>query len=179
MAIAVFKTVKCTGTGAATETDANNHPCFLNADVHSENFAAYPVSVPKDAPSSPNYSFETWLKFQCTSAPDQYCQNFKWWGPNKQPDWQDTPGSKLTVMAGTTGTGATPTDNASAVATVSQHDHYYDAGTALSIGVIPADDKIDAVGEQTDFLVQQLKVEYGAQKGDMETQSFILDYEEV
>jgi hypothetical protein len=179
MAIAVFKSVKCTGTNAATETDANNHPCYLAADIHTENTALYPVGAPKDLASSPNYSFETWLTFECTSAPDQYCQNFKFYGPNQQPDAGDNPGNKMTIMAGTTPTGVTPTDNPSSVATVVQHTNYYSPGTALSLPVIPGDDVIDAVGERTEFLVLQLKVEYEVQKGDMETQSYVIDYEEV
>jgi len=179
MALAAFKLVKCTGTGAATETDCGKHPTFLSADIVTLEHATYPISVPISAGSSPNYSYEIWLRSQCTGAPDNYCQNFKVWGPAEQPDAGDTPGNRLTINMGTTASGATPTDSASSVATVAQHSNYYSQATGLSIGVEPVDDKIDAVGEKTDYIVQQLKVEDLAQQGGMQTIPFMWDYEET
>lgn len=179
MALAAFKLLKCIGTNAATETDCDEHPTFLNADLVSLATATYKIAVPIDVASSPNYSFEIWLRSQCTGAPDNYCQNFKVWGPADQPDSGDTPGNRLTVNMGTTASGVTPTDSASSVATVAQHSNYYSQATGLSIGVEPVDNKIDAVGEKTDYIVQQLKVQDLAQQGDMQTILFMWDFEET
>ena len=179
MALAAFKLVKCIGTDAATETDCNKHPTFLSADIVSDDHATYPIAVPVSAEASPNYSFEIWLRSQCTGAPDSYCQNFKVWGPADQPDAGDSPGNRLTVYIGTTASGATPTDSASSVATTAQHSNYYSQATGLSIGVEPGDDKIEAVDEKTDYVVQQLKVEDLAQQGDIQTILFNWYYEET
>lgn len=177
MAIAAFTLYKCTDGSAATETDTVKNPTFLSADEHDTVPANHPVAVP-DAVSSPNYSYECWLRLKCITAPNNQCTNFKFWGPALQPDNEDTPGNEMTVMAGTTGTAATPTDSASTVAAAAQHSNYNASDNNLSIGVVPADNKIDAVGEYTDYLVLQLKVEDEAQRGALATLSFSMEYDE-
>lgn len=180
MANAAFDLKQCTGTNAATETTLSTRvAAFKNVDSVSVDTAAYPVPVPKDAGSSPAYSKELWLRLVNTAAPDNYCQNFKWWGPATRPDYEASPPNKVTIMAGTTGTGATPTSSASSVATTSQHNNYYSEGTGLTIGVVPGDSKIDAVGEKTNYLVLQEKVELGAAQGDLPTQVYYWGWEEV
>lgn len=183
MALAAFKLVKCTGSSAAVETDCNKHPTFLSADVVSLDTETYPIAVPISAGASPNYSFEIWLRSQCIGAPDNYCQNFKTWGPADQPDAGDTPGNRMTIYIGTTASGATPTDSASSVATEAQHDQgsvgYYSQATALAIGVEPSNGKIDSVGEKTDYVVMQFWVEDLAQQGDIQTILFNWYYEET
>ena len=180
MATAAFTAYKCTGVNAATETDSVKNPCFLNSDEHSTDTGAHRVGVP-DPVSSPNYSYEVYLRLKCITAPNNDCDNFKFWGPSEQPDYMDTPGNKLTIMVATTATGATPTDNASTVATTVQHTNYNgpDPGSHLAIGVVPVDDVIDAVGEYTDYIVFQLKVEDGAQRGEMATLPFYIEYDEA
>lgn len=173
MAIAAFKLVKCTGTSAGTETDTSKKPTFLSADVHDANPANYPIAIPQTLADPAVYSFECWLRWECTTAPDNYCQNFKVWGPSSRP------GNGITIYFGTTGTAATPTANQSSVATVRQDTNYYSAGTALAIGVVPGDSKINAVGEKTNYLVGQLKAEYGAASSNIETQPFNFGYEEA
>lgn len=178
MALAAFKLLKCTGTNAATEADCSKHPCFLSADLNSTATTTYPIAIPADADSATgdSYSYENWLRLECTSVPDNYCQTFKVYGPSTQPD---DPTNKLTVMIGTTDTGVTPTANASSVATTIQHTNYYSAATGLSIGVEPSDNQIAAVGEKTDYVVLQLQVEYEAEQGDISTVVGNWSYEEV
>lgn len=173
MALAVFSLMKCTSTGAETEADCLKHPCFLNADVVSTDTSTYAITIPSTVGSDPTYSFETWLRWKCTSAPTGSCTNFKFFSSaNTQPD-APTP-AKLTIYAGTTATGATPTDAASSVATAAVHSNYTEIGNALSIG-----GTISNIGDETNYLVLQLKVEYGADRGSMITQSFNLYYEET
>lgn len=179
MALAAFKLLKCIGSGAGTETDCDKHPTFLSADVVSLETDTYPISVPVSAAASPNYSFELWVRLECTAAPDNYCQNFKIWGPDEQPDHGDTPGDKMTIYIGTTASGATPTDSASSIATTAQHSNYYSQATGLAVGVQPSGDQIDSVGEQTDYVVLQLKVQDQAQQGDLQTVVFNWYYEET
>jgi hypothetical protein len=176
MATASFITLKCTGTGAATKTDCSAHPCFLSADIVSIDQASYPIKAPVSAISNPSYSYELWLKLRCSAAPDSYCQNFKFYGSNVRPD---SPTDKLTIYVGTTATGATPVNTASSVATAIQHTTHYDLGTALTVPVDPGDSKINAVNEETNYLVLQLKVEFGAAQGVMASYVPNLTWEEV
>ncbi len=169
MATAAFKLLKCTGTSAATETDCSKNPKFLSVDDATTPAANAPVAVPGDAGSSPGYSFECWLRLECTAAPNNFCENFKFYGPAEQPDADQSPGNRVFIMAGTTATGATPTAAASTVAITDQAANYYGtgAGEYLAIGVAPGDDIIDATGEKSDYLVLQLKVLDQANRGNM------------
>lgn len=169
MATAAFKLNKCTGASAATETDCSKNPKFLSVDDASTPAANAPVAVPGDASASPAYSYECWLRMECTAAPNNFCQNFKFYGPAEQPDANQSPGNRVFIMAGTTATGATPVASASSIATEDQAANYYGTGVGeyLAIGVDPADDIIDAVGEKTDYLVLQLKVLDQANRGNM------------
>jgi len=169
MATAAFKLLKCTGTNAATETDCSKQPDFLSVDSATETPANAPIGVPGDALSSPAYSYEVWLRLECTTAPNNKVENLKFHGPSTQPDSDQSPPNRLFVMAGTTGTGATPVSTASTVATVDQAANYFGTGVGeyLAIDVVPGDDQIDAVGEQSEFLVLQLKVLDQATRGNM------------
>ena len=178
MALAAFKLLKCTGSAASTETDCAKHPCWLSSDLTSIDTDSYQIQAPLTSGSF-TYSYETYLRYECTAAPDNYCQTFKVYGPAAQPDAGDSPGSKLTVMMGTSSSGVTPVGTASSVATTSQHDNYYSVATGLAIGVDPSSATIDAIGEKTDYVVTQLKVAYGVQQGDMETLTMNWSYEEV
>ena len=175
MAIATFKLSKCTGTNAATEADSSRTPKFLNVDANSTDTANNPVAVPLSG--ADNYSYEVWLRLECTAAPDNYCQTFKIFGPSLQPD---SPANLVKIKIGTTGTGATPVNSASSVAATQQNTNYYDSSVHfLSVGVVPGDAKINAVGEKTNYIVLQLVVSPGATRGNMGLQSFYISYEEV
>ena len=179
MATAAFNLMKCTGTDAGDQTNSVRNPCFINTDEHSTGTGTRQVAVPATGASA-NYSYENWLLLECTAAPNNQVVNVKFWGPSQQPDYADTPGNKITVLAGTTGTGVTPKDTVSTVATTTQHDNYNGPGVGeyLAIDVVPGDAKIDAVGEETEFIVLQLKVEAGAQRGDGATVPFMIGYDE-
>lgn len=169
MATAAFKLNKCTGTNAATETDCNWAPKFLAVDSATTPPSSAPIGVPKDAGSSPGYSYECWLRLECTAAPNNAVENIKFYGPPYQPDYNESPPNRLFIMAGTTATGATPVTSASSVAVTHQAANYVGTGVGeyLAIGVEPEDDKINAVGEKSDYLVLQLKVLDQAQRGSM------------
>lgn len=173
MALAAFTLLKCTGSGAGAETDSSKHPCFLNADSNSIDTGNSPISAPITA-GTYTYSYEVWLRWQCSAAPDNACQNFKFYGPLTQPDSEGDPGNKVTVMVGSIATGATPTVNASSVAITSQHDNYNSSGNALNFhsGVL------SSIGDKTNYLVLQLKIAYGVNQGNLPTMTFNLTYEE-
>lgn len=175
MALAAFKLEKCTGASPGTETNVNKNPTFQSADAVGSP-SNNPVPIPELPTDPANYSYEVWLKLECTSPPNTEVSTFKVFGPDSQPD---SPGpGKLTIYLGTTGTYVQPVDTASTKATTRADTNYYSAGTALAIGVQPGDNKINAIGEETDYMVFQLKVENGAATGNMESQNFTIRYEE-
>lgn len=172
MAIAAFNVMKCTGSNASTETNTNNHPCFLGgygADTHSTTTSSYYITIPS---SSYNYSYEVWLRLKCTTAPDNKCENFKVYGPNTNPS------TGVIVYMGTTDTGVTPVETASSVATTRQDTNYYGSSNALSISTEPSPHLIDAINEETDYIVLQLQVGSTASAGDIPTQHYYVEYDE-
>jgi hypothetical protein len=177
MALATFGLYQCTGSSAATETLISDKTLnFLRADEPDGDPDTYPVRAPFTAGEDPTYSMELWARLKCLTAPDNYCQNFKWYGPATQPD---DPTDKITVMAGTTGTGATPTASASSISTTSQHNNYNTPASGLAVGVVPGDSKIEAVDEKTNYLVLQWKVNLGASQSTVALASYQWSYEEA
>ena len=172
---AEFVLKKCTGTNAGTETDCSFAPHFLNADLYTSSPENYPVAIPINAMSSPNYSYEVWLALICTAAPLNYVNNVKVYGPGTRPLGD----AKLTIYIGTTATGVTPSDNQSSVATTRQDTNYYQPGNALSWPCAQGDNKIELQNERTQYLVMQLKVEDGVtQTGSLGEMVFHITYEE-
>lgn len=176
MAQAQFALYKCIGAGAANEVECTDEPCFLSLDNASFDPKSAPL-LPPDAGSS--YSFEAWFRLVCTTAPNTQCSNFKVWAQTVHPDGDANPANKLTVYIGTTATAATPVATVSSVATSDQHTTYYDSTHALSVGVVPGDGKIDAVGEKTNYIVVQMKVDTGAAQGQVAGVEFHWSYEEI
>ena len=165
--------MKCTGTSAATEAEATGGLwSYINADLNSTDTSTYPVQAPV---SGTAYSYENWLRLECTAAPDNQCNNFKFWGANTQPD---DPTNLLTIKDGTTGTGATPTNNVSTAATTTQHTTHTGSGSGLAIGVVPGDSIINAIAEQTNYLVLQMHLAVGAASGNGTAQVYHWGYDE-
>ena len=156
-----------TGADAATMSDAVTGIDFISADnaVNSlGNRQANPVVIPV---AGQHYSYEKWLKLRVDVAPDNDITNVMFWGPNSYPDGTE-------IKVGKTATGATPTDQGSAVADA-------DAKTVA----IEAD-KFDwhaaamtEVGNATDFLVLQLEAESHASPGNWAQQTFYYSYDET
>lgn len=152
----------CTGTNAATEATVTGimHRANDSAATDKNN----PVTIPSIGTAR---SYEKWLRFKCTVAPDTQVTNFKYWGPNT------TPGTGVTVFVGTTDTGATPVATDSAVATTQQDTNYYDTSHTLAIpGTLTAEN------QETDYLVFQVDVGTTATPGDTTQQTQNYSYDE-
>lgn len=176
MPLAAFEAVKCTGVDAATETASDNSFFFLSADVVTETPGNYPIRVPN---SGSVRSFENWFRLRCTSAPQNYCENFKVWGPQNPPD-VPAPDNKLTIYIGAANVGATPTDAISTVATQAVHDSedgHWEQGNALMFD--SDSQKIQNIGDETDYIVLQLDVGAAAAANSMELQLLSYAYEEA
>ena len=152
----------CTGADAGTEAT-------ITAIMFRANDA---VTVTKANPivitaATTTYSYEKWIRWYCSVAPDTQCTNFKFWGANSIPD------TGLTVYDGTTDTGVTPVVTESAVATNQQDTNHYTLVTALDIsGTLTSDT------DETDYLVLQLRVTDTATQGDMTQQTYNYAYDE-
>jgi|GEM_PF-3587891 len=169
-----FTWYKCTGTNAATETDCSNHPCWLNEDIHAVDTENYQVAAPQEVDTY-NYSYEYVLRGKLTAAAPNYVENVKVSGPAYQPDVDLDPLNKMTVMWGRTKTPTTPIDTASIIATVSQHDNYYQEGNALALTDVAT--QLVLNGYLDWWLYSQLKVGYGAQPGTLPVVTFDLWFE--
>lgn len=113
------------------------------------------------------YSYEKWIRWYCSVAPDTQCTNFKFWGAGTPP------GTGLTVYAGTTDTGVTPVVTESAVATTQQDTNYVSLATGLAVS-----GTLTAIGNETNYLVLQLRVADTATQGDMAQQTYNYAYDE-
>lgn len=168
MPLAQFSLMKRVGTSPGSESDTGWNPCFLNEDLVSTNHGSYPVQAPE---SGYEYSYENWLRLKCTQAPDNAVANIKAWYASVGP------GTGLDIFVGTTASYATPTSDASSVATANATT-YPDAGSALAWGTPQADDKITAINQYTDYLVTQLRVAAAVVQGDIATQILHVRWDE-
>jgi hypothetical protein len=152
----------CISTDAATESTITALMFRSNDSVATDK--ANPITIPA-APGTA-YSYEKWIRWYCSVAPDTQCTNFRFWGPAA------IPATGVAFVAGTTDTGVTPVVTASAIAT-NPAINYYSLATALSVSgtlVDPAD--------ETDYIVLQLDVDETAAQGDMPQQTFNYAYDE-
>lgn len=173
---ALFVVKKYTGpTAANVSVVGNNLISYLSVDQHSTATGSYPVAAPRLAGVN-NYSYENWLRLYCTVAPTSECANFKFYGPNSQPD---IPSNKLTVYDNSTPDPRTPIQTQSIVCRFRQDTTHFDYNNSLTIGTPQTDDVITAVGQYTDYLVLQLKVDQGAASGVIALQTYTITYDET
>lgn len=160
MPIPSFSIYKYTGANAGTENACpNKMPCFVCVDQHTTDVESYPIARVQTE-GLYNYSYENVIRLKLDFA-GNYVQNVSVYGSPTQPDVSSNPANKVVILWGRTKTPTTPTDEASSIATTSQHDNYYSAGTALSL--TDAGSHLET-GDYTDYyLYQQARVAYGAQ----------------
>ena len=152
----------CIGADAGTE--ATIAAIMFRANDSVEVDKNNPITITTGVTT---YSYEKWIRWYCSVAPDTQCTNFKFWGANAIPD------TGLTVYDGTTDTGVTPVVTESAVATNRQDTTHYSLATALAIS-----GTLTTETDETDFLVLQLRVTDTATQGDMTQQTYNYAYDE-
>jgi len=156
-----------TGTDAGTESGSVSGIDFISADNATNSLAnrqANPIVIPV---SGQHYSYEKWLTLKVDVAPDNEITNVLFWGPDGYPYGTE-------VYCGVTGSGATPTDSQSSVATdkaevvaVESDKLTWDNGPLTSSG------------DTTDFLVLQLEITSDAGPGNWSQQTFMYSYDEI
>ena len=137
-----------------------------SVDDHATAPADAPVQIP-DSPGT-NYSYECWMRFKCTAAPSNVCENFKVWSSGAAVGT----GIVITVNSDAVNSYATP------VVTDSAQGTRVDFATKGSGAKISVAGSLVNIGDKSDFSVFQLEVAETAAPGDMADQIVYYSYDE-
>jgi len=161
---------KATGAAAASENDVTAVGVRLTSvDDHSTAPASAPITIPT---ANTAYSYETWLRFKCTVAPDNQCANFQVWSLGTAIQ---AGAAKITLNSTAVTAGVTPVNTVSS------------AGTRTDFVVRTAGSKVTVAGtltntganSETDYVVLQLNVYSSATQGNVtQTAEFNYSYDE-
>lgn len=158
-----------TGTDAGTESPAGDATNWnlMSIDDYDDTGSTYssnPITVPD---SGTNYSYERWMRVKFNGT-FNLIDNIKVW--KSSGTLSD---GNLSLFAGSTATGVTPTNADSSVATTAMP-----TTEGGAINITPTN-SIDADGEYTDYLVVQLDVPSTVTTpGDIGTQTLTFQYDE-
>lgn len=167
--VATFEWKVYTGTSAGTENPATgsaDHLNFHNDDTYgtSTDYQTKQIVVPS---SGTTYSYERWLRGKWSGTFNEI-SNIKFW--KSSGTLSD---ANLSINAGTTTTGATPTSSASSIATSSVPTT---EGTALDL--TPSGNITSSPGYSI-YAVMQLEVPSTVTTpGDIGVQTFTMQYDE-
>ena len=155
--IVVLKTYG--SSGSPTEVTVTQ-PGLLSTDNN-----ASPSSSPVVAPSvGTNYSYECWLRFKCTVAPDNSVTNFKIWSSGVAF------GTGLTIKVNSDAV----TSYVTPVNTVSTQGTRVDFSTRDSSSKITVGGTLTAIGDKSNFMVFQEEVISTATPGN---KSYTMNYQ--
>jgi len=125
---------------------------------------AYPIEIPA---AGSEYSYENWLAFKCTGAPDTQAYNFKVWGPASQPE------TGVTVWVKSAAAYQTPAEPASTAGFTRQDTNYYDSSHYLTVS-----GTLTVSGDVTDYFVVMVQVASTASPGAMTAVTVNYSYKE-
>ena len=168
--VATIKTIKTVGaSGYENEYEQTAIGLKSVDDQESGQGGTAPVDATINIPAAgTEYSYEGWVRFKCTVAPDNVCTNFKIWDDGVSMDT----GVDITVNTDTVNSYATPVSTESA------------RGTRDSLSNHASGSKIDIAGnltgsgDKTDFSVFQLEVINTASQGDITSKTVNYSYDE-
>lgn len=168
------------GTPGGSPVQGITNLRFNVADDNAQDLTD-PVPIP---PSGTNYSYWKQLYLRCTTAPASQCNNFKFYSDGAAMDT----GTLIKVSTNEVDNDADynvadsadeMVANHSGVDTSADVNNYTSGGSQLSLTVVPADSIIDAIGEETDYLVFQLEVANTASPGQMTSKTLTIQYDEI
>jgi hypothetical protein len=163
---AVIEVLKTHGDSGSPTESVDTTFGLKSVDDHDTTPANAPVNIPDDGTS---YSYETWLRFNCATAPSNMCNNFKVWGSGVAV----ATGVKITINTDAVDTYVTPVNTESAAGT---RDDLVNHGSGDEVSV--AGDLVD-IDDKTDFIVAQLEVEDTAGPGNIPDQTLYYCYDET
>ena len=134
-------------------------------DDHATAPADAPVTIPD---VGTNYSYECWMRFKCTAAPSNQCENIKVWSSGAAVGT----GLVITVNSDAVNTYDTP------VITDSANGTRVDFATKGSGAKITVAGTLINIGDKSDFSVFQLEVGSTATPGDIADQTVYYSYDE-
>lgn len=151
-----------------TETDAGTQSgAQTGIDLISADNALNTIGNRTGNPiTAGNRSYEKWVTARVDVAPDNACNNFKFWTDG-------TVQTETTLYGGTTATGVTPTDSASSVATTDATTWTSGAKYTWHAG------NLTAIGHVTDFMVLQLATTGSATAGNWTQETLSYSYDET
>ena len=168
--VATIKIIKTVGS-AGYENEYEQTSIGLKSvdDQESGQGGTAPADAPVNIPAAGSeYSYESWIRFECTVAPDNECTNFKIWDDGVSMDT----GVDITVNTDVVNSYATPVDTQSAKGT---RDSLGNHGAGAKINVSGS---LTGSGDKTDFSVVQLEVINTASPGDITNKTVNFSYDE-
>lgn len=160
--IVVIKTTGASGYEVETQKSTIG---LKSVDDATTAIADAPVSIPTAGTA---YSYESWLRFKCTVAPDNEVTNFKVWDDGVALDT----GVDITLNNDAVITYATPVNTVSTKGTRSSLNSH---GSGNKIDV---DGTLTGIGDKSDFSVFQLEVINTASPGDITSKTVNYSYDE-
>jgi len=151
-----------TGASAGTQSGAVSGIDFISADNATNsttNRQTYPITAG-------GRSYEKWLTARVDVAPDNYVNNFQWWGDGAVQQ-------STALYIGKTSSGVTPTNSDSAVATNAWTN--YVTGSRFAWHAT----NLTGVGSVTDFAVFQLDVNSDAAAGNWTQETLNYSFDEA
>ena len=165
---ATIQLMKCTSADAGVETDVTATGVRLKS---IDDATTAPASAPITIPAADTaYSFETWLRFNCSVAPDNQCDNFQVWSLGNEIQAGE---AKVTLNSDAVNSGVTPVVTESSAGT---RTDFYVRTSSTKIAVAGT---LTTADDETDYAVLQLEVYSGASQGDIsQTSEFNYSYDE-
>lgn len=167
---ATIKVIKTVGaSGYETEYEQTSIGLKSTDDQESGQGGTAPADAPIDIPAAgTNYSYEAWIRFKVTVAPDNECTNFQIWDDGVALDT----GVDITVNTDVVNSYATPVDTVSARGT---RDSISNHGSGAKIDVAGS---LIGMGDKTDFSVFQEAILQTASPGDITAKTINYSYDE-
>lgn len=166
-------------TGATPTMGSLTNLRFNSADDNAQD-----TTDPIEILGSTNYSYWKHIYLRCIGGTFTQCNNFKYYSDGAGYDTgitikvstnevlndseYDQADGNNEMVANHTGVTASADVNG-----------YTSGGSKLNLGVVPGDDKIDASGEETDYLVFQMEVANTASPGQVTSKTHYIQYDEI
>lgn len=158
----------CTSAAAVTETDVTAVGVRL---ISLDDATTAPASAPITIPTANTaYSYERWLRFKCTVAPDNQCTNFQVWSLGTAIQ---SGAAKITLNSTAVTAGVTPVNTVSSAGTRTDFVARTSGSKVAVAGTLTSAD------DESDYSVLQLEVYSSATQGNVsQVNEFNFSYDE-
>lgn len=155
---------------------------FNEADDNDQD-TGNPCQIPA---AGTEYSYWKHIYLRCTGAPGTQCDNFKYYSDGSIMDTgtlikvsTDSPSvDNDTEYDQADGTNEMVA-NHTGVTSSADVNGYTSGGSKLTLDLATGDSKIDAIGEETDYLVFQAEIQSTASPGQMTSKTHTIQYDEI